>query len=68
MPIVYAFNRVEENKDTILAINDLIAQMQEDGTLTDFSNKWFEMDITQLPEGEVNYVTSTGENAWQSNE
>lgn len=68
MPIVYAFNRVEENKNTILAINDLIAQMQEDGTLTDFSNKWFEMDITQLPEGEVNYVTSTGENAWQSNE
>lgn len=68
MPIVYAWNRVEENKDTILAINDLIEEMQNDGTLSEFSNKWFEMDITQLPDGEVNYVTTTGDNAWQSNE
>ena len=68
MPIVYAWGRKEENKDIILAINDLIAQMQEDGTLSQFSNKWFEMDITQLPEGEVNYVTATGDDAWQSYE
>lgn len=68
MPIVYAWARQEENKDIILAINDLITQMQEDGTLSELSNKWFEMDITQLPEGEVNYVTSTGDNAWQSYE
>ncbi len=68
MPIVYAWNRVEENKDIILAINDLIAEMQADGTLSDFSNKWFEMDITQLPEGETPYVTTTGEDAWQSYE
>lgn len=68
MPIVYAWGREEENKDVILAINDLIAQMQSDGTLSDFSNKWFEMDITQLPEGEVNYVTPTGDNAWNSYE
>lgn len=68
MPIVYAWNRVDENKDIIHAINDLEEQMQADGTLSEFSNKWFEMDITQLPEGEVNYVTSTGDNAWQSYE
>lgn len=68
MPIVYAWNRVEENKDIIQAINDLEVEMQNDGTLSEFSNKWFEMDITQLPEGEVNYVTSTGDNAWQSYE
>lgn len=68
MPIVYAWGRQEEKKDIILAINDLIAEMQQDGTLSNFSNKWFEMDITQLPEGEVNYVTSTGDNAWQSYE
>ncbi len=68
MPIVYAWNRVDENKDVILAINDLIAQMQSDGTLSGFSNKWFEMDITQLPDGEVNYVTPTGDNAWNSYE
>ena len=68
MPIVYAWGRKEENKDIILAFNDLIAQMQEDGTLSQFSNKWFEMDITQLPAGQVNYVTSTGDDAWQSYE
>lgn len=68
MPIVYAWARKEENKDIILAFNDLIAQMQEDGTLSQFSNKWFEMDITQLPAGQVNYVTSTGDDAWQSYE
>lgn len=68
MPIVYAWNRVEENKDIIQAINDLEVEMQNDGTLAEFSNKWFEMDVTQLPEGEVNFVTSTGDNAWQSYE
>jgi len=68
MPIVYAWNRVEENKEIIHAINDLIEVMQADGTLSGFSNKWFEMDITQLPEGEVNHVTSTGDDAWQSYE
>lgn len=68
MPIVYAFNRVEENKDTILAINDLLDQMHQDGTLSELSNKWFEMDITNVPDGEVNYVTTTGDNAWQSND
>lgn len=68
LPIVYAWNRKDENKDIILAINDLIDEMQQDGTLSNFSNKWFEMDITQLPAGEVNHVTSTGDNAWQSYE
>ena len=53
MPIVYAFNRVEENKDTILAINDLLDQMHQDGTLSELSNKWFEMDITNVPDGEA---------------
>lgn len=68
MPIVYAFNRTDENKDTILAINDLLDQMHADGTLSELSNQWFEMDITGVPDGEVNYVTTTGDNAWQSNE
>lgn len=66
MPIVYAWNRVEENKDTILAINELLDQMHADGTLTEMSNKWFGMDVTGLPEGCVNYVEPTGENAWNS--
>ena len=68
MPIVYGFTRTEENQDIILAINDLLDEMHEDGTLAELSDKWFGMDVTALPEGEVNYVTTTGEDAWQSYE
>lgn len=66
MPIVYGWARKDSNKDYILAINDLIKQMHEDGTLKEFSKKWFNMDVVSLPAGEVNYVTTTGNNAWQS--
>lgn len=68
MPIVYAFNRVDDNKNTILAINELLDEMHADGTLTELSNKWFGMDVTGLPNGCVNYVEPTGDNAWNSNE
>ncbi len=68
MPIVYGFARNEDNKEWILAINELVEQMHEDGTLAELSAKWFGMDVTDLPEGEVNYVTTTGEDAWQSYE
>lgn len=68
MPILYGWARKEENKEYIKAFNDLIAQMHEDGTLTEMSEKWFDMDVTSLPEGEVDYVTTTGDNAWQSYE
>lgn len=68
MPIVYGFARDEANQDLMLAFNDLIAEMHEDGTLTEISTKWFGNDLTGLPEGEVNYVTTTGDNAWQSYE
>lgn len=68
MPIVYGWARTESNKDLILAFNDLIEQMHEDGTLTEMSMKWFNMDVTEVPDGEVNYVTTTGDDAWQSYE
>ena len=68
MPIVYGWARNEDNKDWILAFNDLIEQMHNDGTLEELSMKWFDMDVTSLPEGEVNYVTTTGDDAWQSYE
>lgn len=68
MPIVYGWARKESNKEYIKAFNELIAQMHEDGTLEELSMKWFDMDVTGLPEGEVNYVTTTGEDAWQSYE
>ena len=50
MPILYGWARKEENKEYIKAFNDLIAQMHEDGTLTEMSEKWFDMDVTSLPE------------------
>lgn len=68
MPILYGWARTDKNKDFILAFNDLIEQMHKDGTLTGFSQKWFGMDVTALPDGENNYVTTTGDNAWQSYE
>lgn len=68
MPILYGWARKEENKEYIKAFNNLIAQMHEDGTLTEMSEKWFDMDVTSLPEGEVDYVTTTGDDAWQSYE
>lgn len=68
MPILYGWARTEDNKDWILAFNDIIEQMHEDGTLTELSMKWFDMDVTGLPDGEVNTVTTTGDDAWQSYE
>lgn len=68
MPIVYGWARNDANKDWILAFNDLIEEMHNDGTLEELSMKWFDMDVTDLPEGEVNYVTTTGDDAWQSYE
>ena len=66
MPIVYGWARKESNKEYILAFNELIDQMHKDGTLAKLSEKWFSQNVTKLPEGEVNYVTTTGDNAWQS--
>ena len=68
MPIVYGFARNDDNKDLILAINDLLEEMHSDGTLSSISEKWFGTDLTGLPDGEVNYVTTTGDKAWQSYE
>lgn len=69
-PLLFAngWARNDDNKDWILAFNDLIEQMHEDGTLAELSMKWFDMDVTSLPDGEVNTVTTTGDNAWQSYE
>ena len=36
--------------DTLLAeVNRIFTQMHDDGTLSDLSLKWFEMDLTQAP-------------------
>lgn len=68
MPIVYGWARNPDNQEWILAFNDLIAEMHDDGTLTELSDKWFGMDVTGLPDGEVNTVTTNGDDAWQSYE
>jgi putative S-methylcysteine transport system substrate-binding protein len=48
-PLENAFPFVdkEENKELIEKVNGAIEAMRADGTLTEISNKWFEIDITK---------------------
>lgn len=43
----YPFVKNEENKELVEEVNKAIKDMHEDGTLTELSNKWFELDITK---------------------
>lgn len=43
----YPFVKSEENKELLETVNKAIRDMHEDGTLTELSNKWFELDITK---------------------
>ncbi|WP_432402471.1 amino acid ABC transporter substrate-binding protein [Wukongibacter sp. M2B1] len=42
----FPFVNNEENKALIEKVNKAIEEMREDGTLSEISNKWFEVDIT----------------------
>lgn len=44
--IAVPFVKKEKNNKMIKKINDAILSMHEDGTFTQISNKWFEVDIT----------------------
>lgn len=68
VPLTFAFPRQEENKDVILAFHDFLGKMREDGGLAALSEKWFDADLTQIPDGESGYVTTTGADAWQVGE
>ena len=51
-PLAAAFdNSVEDNDSLVAAIDQIIADMHEDGTLSELSIKWFEEDLTKPAEG-----------------
>ena len=43
----YPFVKNEENQGMIEEVNKAISDMHDEGTLTELSNKWFELDITK---------------------
>ncbi len=47
-PLAVAFDKsVEDNDSLVAAIDDIVGQMHEDGTLAELSMKWFGADLTQ---------------------
>lgn len=46
----YPFLKSEKNKALTQEITDTIKEMREDGTLTELSQKWFELDTTVKPQ------------------
>lgn len=43
----YPFRKEEASKERIDKVNKAIKEMHEDGTFTELSNKWFELDTTK---------------------
>jgi len=50
-PLAAAFDNSEDNDSLVAAVNQIIADMHEDGTLTELSMKWFGADLTKPQEG-----------------
>jgi polar amino acid transport system substrate-binding protein len=51
-PLAVAFdNSVEDNDSLVAAVDQIIADMHEDGTLSALSEKWFGKDLTKPSEG-----------------
>jgi polar amino acid transport system substrate-binding protein len=51
-PLAAAFdNSIEDNDSLVAAVDQIIADMHADGTLTDLSMKWFGEDLTQPQQG-----------------
>jgi polar amino acid transport system substrate-binding protein len=47
-PLAVAFdNSIEDNDSLVAAVDQIIGDMQEDGTLSELSMKWFGEDLTQ---------------------
>ena len=48
-PLAVAFdNSVEDNDSLVAAVDQILADMHSDGTLSELSLKWFEEDLTQV--------------------
>lgn len=43
----YPFRKEEKSKERIEKVNNAIKEMHDDGTFTQLSNKWFELDTTK---------------------
>ena len=43
----YPFRKEEASKERLEKVNAVIKEMHEDGTFTELSNKWFEIDTTK---------------------
>jgi polar amino acid transport system substrate-binding protein len=51
-PLAVAFdNSVEDNDSLVAAVDQIVADMHEDGTLTTLSEKWFGRDLTKPSAG-----------------
>lgn len=48
---VYPFTKTDRGEELSGLVNGAIAEMREDGTLAELSDKWFGTDITVKPEG-----------------
>jgi len=52
-PLVFALDKSRGPSDNMLArLNEIIAEMHADGTLTELSLEWYGVDITTLVEPE----------------
>lgn len=50
VPIMYPFTKNEKNQKRIDAVNKTIEDMRKDGTIKKLSEKWFKMDLSQIPD------------------
>lgn len=50
---VYPFAKTEKGKELSELVSKTINEMKEDGTLKKLSEKWFNTDITEKPEGAI---------------
>ena len=47
----YPFAKSQRGEELSTLVSKTLEEMKKDGTLAKLSNKWFEMDVTQKPEG-----------------
>src|SRR5699024_12448476 len=46
-PVAFPFEKTEENDALILDINEVIKKLKEDGTFSEISLKWFDVDLLE---------------------
>ena len=56
---VYPFADTDEGKALSEEVSKAIDEMREDGTIKKFSEKWFDQDISEKPEGAETLMSYT---------